>query len=173
MRQGSVANRELWCCLGRRTHMRTKSKLRKSLAIAFAVALLAGACGSNDSAVSDDEPAQTIDTTEPDEPSVDAGPPEGVRRITFEFAPEDVIEDVYQGDLSTFEVRTASDDETVVIGFLDETGTIDIPIELGRGTIGVEAELPNDEFCWWSGFYTSISSDRIVTVQVELEEVCA
>ncbi len=155
--------------------MGTKSNLRKSLAIAFIVALLAGACGSNEpTESSDNEPAQMVeDNTGSDEPSTDDGPPDGFRRFTFEFAPEDVIEDVYKGDVTTFEVRTASDDETVIIGFLDDTGTIDIPIELARGTLGVEAELPDDKFCWWSGFHTSINSERVVTVEVELEAECA
>ncbi len=130
---------------------------RKAVAIAFALALLLTACGSNQSEVA----------------NTDDQPPEGFRRFTFTFSPDDVIDDVYGGDLSTFEVRSASGDETIIVGFLDATGTIDIPNDIAQGAIGVEAEFPDDEFCWWSGFYTSIDSAKTVTVEVELEAICA
>ncbi len=148
----------------------------KTLAIAVALALFTTACGSDQSELAGNdnaanEQAEDVATTE--EPEADDQPPEGFRRFTFTFSPEDVIADIYGGDLSTFEVRSASGSETTVVGFLDANGTIDIPIEVAKGTIGVEAEFPDDAFCWWSGFYTSIDSSRTVTVEVELDEVCA
>lgn len=150
---------------------------RKSVAIVFALALFTTACGSGQSEVvsnetiGDDQTAEDGATIEV--PATDDQPPEGFRRFTFTFSPDDVIADVYGGDLSTFEVRSASGSETIIVGFLDATGTIDIPNEIAEGTIGVEAELPDDEFCWWSGFYTSIDSSKAVNAEVELEEVCA
>ena len=108
-----------------------------------------------------------------EEDTTETNPPDGFRRVTFTFSPPEVIEDVYRGDLTTFEVRSASGSETTVVGFLDEQGTIDIPNDVFDGTIGVEAEFPDDPFCWWSGFHTTIDPARILTIDVELEEVCA
>ncbi len=129
-----------------------------------AIALVTTACGSNQSEVlsnddSADEQAVEENNT-PEEATTDDEPPEGFRRFTFTFSPEDVVADVYGGDLSTFEVRSASGDETIIVGFLDETGTIDIPNDIARGAIGIEAEFPDDEFCWWSGSYTSRTRQR-------------
>ncbi len=157
--------------------MDTMRAFGKTVAIAFVLALFATACGSDKSEVSGDDNVadeQAVEdgaTTE--EPTTDDQPPEGFRRFTFTFSPEDVIAEVYGGDLSTFEVRSASGSETIIVGFLDATGTIDIPNEIAQETIGVEAEFPNDEFCWWGGFYTSIDSSKTVSVEVELEESCA
>ena len=151
--------------------------VRKTCAIAFVFALFTTACGSDqseratDDNITDEQAVEDAATTE--EPTADDQPPEGFRRFTFTFSPEDVIADIYGGDLSTFEVRSASGSETTIVGFLDATGTINIPDEIANGTIGVEAEFPDDEFCWWSGFYTSISSSKTVTAEVELDEVCA
>lgn len=158
--------------------MDTMKAVTKALAIAFALALFATACGSGQSEVASgdnaaDEQAAEESTTTTEEPTTDDEPPEGFRRFTFTFSPEDVVADVYGGDLSTFEVRSASGDETIIVGFLDETGTIDIPNDIAQGTIGVEAEFPDDEFCWWSGFYTSNNAAKTLTVEVELDEICA
>lgn len=151
--------------------------MTKTVAVLFAIALFATACGSDQSEVAGDddtagEQAAEGDATTEDE-TADDQPPEGFRRFTFMFSPEDVIADVYGGDLSTFEVRSASGDETIIVGFLDATGTIDIPNDIAQGTIGVEAEFPDDEFCWWSGFYTSNNAAKTLTVEVELDAVCA
>lgn len=140
--------------------------MKQAVAVAFVLALLTTACGSDRSEVASNDNV-------PDEQATDDQPSEGFRRFTFTFSPEDVIADVYGGDLSTFEVRSASGSETIIVGFLDATGTIDIPNEITQGTIGIEAEFPDDPFCWWSGFYTNIDSSRTVTAEVELEEVCA
>lgn len=147
--------------------MDTINALRKILAIAFSLALFTTACGSDQSEVVSNDDAADEQVVEDDRP------PEGFRRFTFTFSPEEVIADVYGGDLSTFEVRSASGSETVIVGFLDTNGTIDIPNVIAQGTIGIEAEFPDDEFCWWSGFYTSIDSSRTLSAEVELEQVCA
>ncbi len=164
----SYKARELHRSYGRNRRMETINNFTKMLAISV-LAILLAACGSEQTAgAGDDEPIDSV-------PAADAetGPEEGFRRVTFTFSPEDVIEDVYQGDLTTFEVRSASGSETVVVGFLDDTGTIDIPNEIARGTIGVEAEFPDDEFCWWSGFHTTSNPASVITIDVELEAVCA
>lgn len=150
---------------------------RKTVAIAFVLALFATACGPDTSEVASDrniaDEQAVEDGATTDEPTTAEQPPEGFRRFTFTFSPEDVIANVYSDDLSTFEVRSASGSETIIVGFLDATGTIDIPNEIAQGTIGIEAEFPDDEFCWWGGFYTSIDSSKTVTAEVELEESCA
>ena len=109
--------------------MDTMKALRKPIAIAFALALLTTACSSDqaDEVVDDDSNTgeQVVDDDSTTAPVADDQPPEGFRRLTFTFTPEEVITDVYGGDLSTFEVRSASGDETVIVGFLDASGTID------------------------------------------------
>ena len=150
----------------------------KTVTIVFAFVLFATACGSDrsDEVVDEDTNAgeeASEEGTTAEEPTTDDEPPEGFRRFTFTFVPEDVVTDVYGGDLSTFEVRSASDDETIIVGFLDASGTIDIPNDIAQETIGVEAEFPDDAACWWSGFYTSNNASKTVTVEVELEEICA
>ena len=109
--------------------MDTMKALRKPIAIAFALALLTTACSSDqaDEVVDDDSNTgeQVVDDDSTTAPVADDQPPEGFRRFTFTFTPEEVITDVYGGDLSTFEVRSASGDETVIVGFLDASGTID------------------------------------------------
>ncbi len=128
--------------------MDTVRAFGKTVAIALVLALFATACGSDKSEVASDDniaDEQTVEdgaTTE--EPTTDNQPPEGFRRFTFTFSPEDVIADVYGGDLSTFEVRSAAGSATIIVGFLDATGTIGPPNEIAQGTIGIEAELPDD-----------------------------
>lgn len=144
----------------------------KMLAISILVAFVA-ACGAEPVEGARNEPLNEDPADSTTEAEVETSPPDGFTRVTFTFSPKDVIDDTYQGDLTTFEVRSASGSETIVVGFLDDTGTIDIPNEIARGTIGVEAEFPDDEFCWWSGFYTSSNPASALTIEVELEAVCA
>lgn len=156
--------------------MGTMKALRKPVTIAFALALFTTACGSDQSEVaSDDNIADVPAAAEgaaAEESTAGDQPAEGFSRFTFTFSPEDEIAEVYGGDLSTFQVRSAFGSETVIVGFLDATGTIEIPNDIAQETIGIEAEFPDDEFCWWSGFYTNVDSSRTVSAEVELEQVC-
>ena len=162
--------------------MKTMRSARNSIGISSLLIVLAAACGSAGPVVTADDTEATTTTTQQQEVTTTGAveqemPPDGFTRVTFGFEPPDVIDDVYEGDLTTFEVRSASGSETVVFGFLDDTGTIDIPNDRPGGlageTLGVEAEWPDDEFCWWSGFVVVSEPGQVIAVTAELEEVCA
>ncbi len=149
----------------------------KAVVFIFFFALASAACGSGESTVASNDgtdensPSDTEAEAET-EATAEEGPAEGFNRITFNFAPSEVIDDVYQGDLSTFEVRSSGAVETVVVGFLDETGTIDIPSEIVQDPIEVQALWPDDELCLWIGLHTPSTADSVMTIDVELEAIC-
>ena len=127
---------------------------------ALLVGMWVAACGSSAPVTTDEAPV----TTE--------GPEDGFVRLTFSLSPTDAVSQVYEDDLTHFEVSRVGD-ETVIYGFLDENGAIDVPGPLLGETLRVEAEYPDDPFCWWTGSTAINQTASTLDLTVELDEVCA
>ncbi len=92
-------------------------------------------------------------------------------RITFDLVPG--FDGSPMSELSTFEVWSTSDDDPVLFGRLDATGTIDVPREALPERLRVQAELPDDPFCWWTGIVGVFALGTVQQIDLELEQECA
>ena len=176
--------------MGRIGDVRGGQRMGPQLALLAGILLVLAACSSPEAIVAGDdgiaEPDVESPTTAAESDPVgnavedtadvepDREPPEdGFVRVTVNLRPESIIDDVYGRDRTVFEVRSAIGHIDMDFGFLDQSGTIDIPAPLLGEMLRVEAELPDDEFCWWSGSSAVNSGRTDVTITVELEEICA
>lgn len=141
--------------------------------------LLIGGCGADSASEPGDESIATATTavTEPTTASEesegvdDVGePPSGFVRLTFNF--ESSFTDAMP-ELSTFEVFSTSDDTPILLGSLDQTGTIDVSTEALPERLRLQAEFVGDPYCWWSGVVGVFDLQTVQQLDVELDQVCA
>lgn len=90
--------------------------------------------------------------------------------VTFNLEPDFVAEPMPATfDYEVFDVDRA----TELLGSLDASGTIKLPRDRMPTNLMIQAETPNDPFCWWTAFIFVGTGDNGRAVDLELFQECA